>query len=228
MFENWPFFSKPHDRASDTDLCSEIGHGEGAQQSGLVASTMVATARGWQRAEDIKPGDQILTFDAGLQTVTQISRETPWTGEGNCPQSLWPLEVPKGAFGNSRPFLLLGNQNIMVESDAAEDMFGDPFSVIPASALQGLRGIERVPPRDGMEIIHVYFAEEQVVFGEYGALYLCPSSRDIMDMAYARAHDPLYSILPLAEARIVASSLREDMASVSGEAPQFVQEAAYA
>ena len=212
MFERWTFFSKPSDGPSPEGKGAETGYAEGAQHSGLVASTMVATSRGWQFAGDIKPGDRVLTFDAGLQKVTQVIRELPWSEDSECPQSLWPLEVPAGAFGNTRPFHLLGNQNIMVESDAAEDMFGDPFSVIPASALQGLRGIERVPPRDGMEIIHVYFAEEQVVFGEHGALYLCPSSRDMMDMALEHANDPLYSILPLAEARVVASSLREDMA----------------
>lgn len=201
---------------------------EGVQQSGLVATTMVATSRGWMMVHDLKVGDLVLTFDAGLQTVTQINREVPWSEPTDCPEALWPLEIPTGAFGNNKPFHLLSSQNIMVESDAAEDMFGDPFSLIPASALLGLRGIERVPPKDAMEIVHIYFADEQVVFGEHGALYLCPSSRDMVDVALGEGKDPLYSILPMAEARIVASSLREDMASVSGGAPQLAMAEAYA
>lgn len=228
MFEGWSLFSKPLHMFSDPGEGAQEAAYASAEQSGLVASTMVATSRGWMCAGDLKPGDQVLTFDAGLQRVTQISRDVPWAQAHDCPDALWPLEVPTGAFGNARPFHLLGSQNIMVESDAAEDLWGDPFSVIPAGALVGVRGIERVPPKDAMEIIHIYFADEQVVFGEYGALYLCPSSRDMVDMAFDGSRDPLYAILPLAEARIVASSLREDMASISGGTPRSVGAEAYA
>ncbi len=136
--------------------------------------------------------------------------------------------MPAGAFGNDRPFHLMGGQNIMVESDAAEDMFGDPFSVIPAHALDGVRRIEKAPPKDAMEIVHIYFSEEQVVFGEHGALYLCPSSRDVVELAFDRGRDPLYSILPPAEAQIVVSSLREDVGAFSDEMPLYARGAAHA
>ncbi|MEL7255850.1 MAG: Hint domain-containing protein [Pseudomonadota bacterium] len=224
MFQGWSFFSQP----DSADIGADKGHTANAQPSGLVGSTKVATSRGWIAAGDLKAGDLVLTFDAGLQTVTQVTRETPWSEAGHCPKALWPLEVPAGAFGNDRPFFLLGGQNIMVESDAAEDMFGDPFSIIPASALQGVRQIEKAPPKDAMEIVHIYFADEQVVFGEFGALYLCPSSLDVVELAFEGARDPLYSILPPAEAQIVASALRADMCSFSGEMPLYARDAVYA
>lgn len=224
MFQGWSLFSQPDSVGQSAD----IGHTANAQQSGLVGGTMLATSRGWMAAGDLKPGDLVLTFDAGLQQVTQIKREMPWDEAHECPQALWPLEVPAGAFGNDRPYYLMGGQHIMVESDAAEDMFGDPFSVIPASALQGVRRIEKAPPKDAMEIVHIYFSEEEVVFGEHGALYLCPSSRDVVDMAFEGAKDPLYSILPPAEAQIVAYSLREDMCSYSNDVPLYARDAVYA
>ncbi|MEM7599154.1 MAG: Hint domain-containing protein [Pseudomonadota bacterium] len=228
MFEGFSFFSKSFEVFSNAGQDEDETLSGGTQLSGLVATTKVATSRGWMAVGDLKPGDLVLTFDAGLQTVTQVTRETPWMDASECPLALWPLEVPAGAYGNAKPFHLLSSQNIMVESDAAEDMFGDPFSLIPASALLGLRGIEQVPPKDGMEIVHLHFAEDQVVFGEHGALYLCPSSRDMVEVALEGGTDPLYSILPLAEARVVASSLGEDMASISGEVPQGMFDAAYA
>ncbi|MEM7732978.1 MAG: Hint domain-containing protein [Pseudomonadota bacterium] len=215
MFQGWSFFSQPDAIGQSADT----GHTANAQPSGLVGGAMLATSRGWMAAGELQPGDLVLTFDAGLQAVTQVSRETPWDDDEECPQALWPLEVPAGAFGNDRPFYLMGGQNIMVESDAAEDMFGDPFSVIPAGTLQGVRRIEKAPPKAAMEIVHIYFSEEQVVFGEHGALYLCPSSRDVLEMAFDRAKDPLYSILPPAEAQIIASSLREDMCAYGDELP---------
>ena len=228
MFEGWSLLSKPFHAFSDGTQDGTELPTTGTQQSGLIATTKVATSRGWSNVGDLKPGDLVLTFDAGLQTVTQISREVPWETAEECPEALWPLEVPTGAFGNSRPFHLMGSQNIMVESDAAEDMYGDPFSLIPANALLGLRGIERVPPKNAMEIVHISFSEEQVVFGEHGALYLCASSRDMVEMAMETRGDPLYSILPPAQARIVASSLGEDMASGGPEVPQEILGAAFA
>ncbi|MEO0371019.1 MAG: Hint domain-containing protein [Pseudomonadota bacterium] len=223
MFQGWSLFSHPGSAAQ-----ADAGYSTNAHQSGLVGSTVLATSRGWMSAADLRPGDLVLTFDAGLQTVTQVTRETPWTEPEDCPEALWPLEVPTGAFGNDRPFLLMSGQNIMIESDAAEDMYGDPFSVIPASALQGVRRIEKAPPKQAMEIVHIYFSDEQIVFGEFGALYLCPSSQDVVDMALEGARDPLYSILPLAEARIVASSLRDDVGSASGEMPLYARGALFA
>ena len=228
MFERWSFLSKPFAPRADAGEEEVDAQSGGVLDSGLVSSTMVATARGWTPAGALKPGDLVLTFDAGLQPVTQVSSEVPFETAKDCPSSLWPLEVPAGAFGNPRPYHLLSGQNIMVESDAAEDMFGDPFSIIPASALVGLRGVERVPPKDRMEIVRIAFADEQVVFGEHGALYLCASSRDMVEMAMEQRLDPLYAILPPAEARVVASSLGEDLASISGETPRDILGAALA
>lgn len=228
MFQGWSFLSKSLEPRTDSGAEAVVAQSGGTQDSGLVSTTKVATARGWSAAGDLKPGDLVLTFDAGLQSVTQVAKEVPFETAQDCPTALWPLEVPKGAFGNARPYHLLSGQNIMVESDAAEDMFGDPFSIIPASALLGLRGVERVPPKDGMEVVRISFSDEQVIFGEHGALYLCASSRDMVEMALEQRLDPLYAILPPAEARLVASSLGEDFGSASGETPRDILGAALA
>jgi len=228
MFERWSFLFKPFAPRAEAGAQEVHVQPDGTQEAGLVSSTLVATAQGWTPVRNLKPGDLVLTFDAGLQPVTKVSSEVPFETAQDCPSALWPLEVPKGAFGNATPYHLLSGQNIMVESDAAEDMFGDPFSVIPASALVGLRGIERVPPKDGMEVVRISFADEQVVFGEHGALYLCASSRDMVEMALEQRPDPLYAILPPAEARVVASSLGEDFASIAGETPRDILGAALA
>ncbi len=222
MFDRWNFISNYFDADADGIHVEDQNADTGVVQSGLLASTLVATSRGWIKVGDLKPGDMVLTFDAGLQTVTKLTRETLWEDGPSCPKSFWPLEVPPGAFGNRVAMQLLSNQSIMVESDAAEAKYGDPFTLIPASALEGLRGIDRVPPQDASEVVHLYFAEEQVVFGEHGTLYLCPSSRDMMDMVFDTGKDPLYSILPLNEARIVASSLDLDAPMARGEIPQEI------
>jgi hypothetical protein len=227
MFEGWSFISKHFDVDGDAAPVDQNDTDCTAVQSGLMANTHVATSRGWTQVDELMPGDMVLTFDAGLQRVTKVTKEVLWDAETPCPKSFWPLEVPAGAFGNRDVMQILANQSIMVESDTAEDLYGDPFTLIPASALIGLRGIERVPPKDALEVVHVYFADEQVVFGESGTLYLCPSSRDMMDIVFDGGNDPLYSILPMHEARVVASSLDMD-APMARQTPQEVMGGAFA
>ena len=48
-----------------------------------------------------------------------------------------------------------------------------------------------------------------MIFGKQGTLLLCPSSRDILDSALETARDPLYTILPMEQARMLALELDE-------------------
>lgn len=145
--------------------------------SGLVAGTRVATARGWCAVEAVRPGDLVLTFDAGLQQVTQVARGALWSAAGPCPRHLWPLAVPEGALGNAQPMLLLPGQSVLIESDVAAELFGDRFTMVPAGALEGFRGIERVEPLGSTAVVRLYFSREEAVFGAAGALLACPSIR---------------------------------------------------
>lgn len=193
---------------------------------GLVAGTRVATAMGWRSIEAIATGDKVLTFDAGLQTVMQVTRVPLWSGQTDCPKRFWPLEVPAGALGNRDVMQLPPNQNVMIESDAAEEMYGDPFSLIPAAALDGVNGICRVPPTEGLEVIVLRFADDQVVFGNNGALFFCPSARDLLESAFEKPEEPLYAILPMKEARVLADIIEGEAVVEPYAAP--VREMAFA
>lgn len=189
-------------------------------ETGLISGTRVATAMGWRPVEAIAEGDKVLTFDAGLQTVTRVTRLRIWDEEQTCPRDFWPLEVPAGALGNREVMHLLPSQTVMVESDTAEDLYGDPFSLIPARAMEGVRGIGRVPPKADAEVVLLHFAEEQVVFANIGALFHCPSSRDMLSFAHEATEEPFYSILPMDEARFLAVQLDEEPVMASSTAPQ--------
>ncbi|MDM8168653.1 Hint domain-containing protein [Roseovarius sp.] len=184
---------------------------EGPVISGLVSGTRVATAMGWQPVERVCAGDRVLTFDAGLQAVTQVTRHG-FSGPGDCPKAFWPIEVPEGVLGNREVMHLMPQQTIMVESDTAEDLYGDPFSLLPAEAMDALTESHRVPPQDGFEVVRLHFATEQVVFARDGLLFLCPSSRDMVAAAWEAPQDPLYAILPLDEARFLAGRIELEAA----------------
>ncbi|MCI2399182.1 Hint domain-containing protein [Aliiroseovarius subalbicans] len=158
---------------------------------GFAAGTHVGTQMGWRPVEAITVGDHVMTFDNGLQPVTAVTRGAYWTECADCPDHMLPIDVPAGALGNARRMFVLPEQNVMIESDAGEDLFDDPFTLVPAEALIGFRGIERQRPWQAFDVVTLHFEADQVVFAEGGALILCPAaiagvaSVDFMTQGYA-------------------------------------------
>ena len=55
---------------------SPVDRGEFAPmraRRGIVAGTMIATSRGWCAVEQLVPGDEVQTFDNGMQTIVEIT-----------------------------------------------------------------------------------------------------------------------------------------------------------
>lgn len=159
--------------ATNDDEFAPHRHGTG-HTSGLAAGTRVATSIGWRPVESIVPGDRVLTFDDGLQTVTRVERRILWHDPAALPVPLRPLLVPAGALGNQERMLLLPEQPVMLESDTAEEVLGDPFTLMPAAALEGFRGLARVKPSEVVTVVSLCFERDQVVFANIGALFYCP------------------------------------------------------
>jgi len=154
--------------------------------SGLVEGTMIVTARGYERIETIEPGARVVTFDSGLQTVRAVRREPIWFAEGECPRSMQPLYVPAGAIGNAQDMVLLPHQAVLVESDAAEAVLGDPFVLMMAKDLEGVRGIARVTPATPAYVVTLEFDNDEVIFAASGAMCICPSRTDLEGLLTAR------------------------------------------
>ncbi len=155
-----------------------------------------------------------LAFDGGMQTVVRVERSVLWNSPKNCPEHLWPLQVPAGALGNQREMYLLPEQNVMVESDAAEECFGDPFALIPAAALTGFREISRVKPHEEIVVYTLHFEHEQIVFACSGALFHCPSDDQgcLLDMSQK---DAIYQALPLNEATMLVDCMEPEINAAS-------------
>lgn len=142
---------------------------------GITSGTLVATEQGWLPIEQVRLGCEVLTFDNGAATVLNIERRILWPGQGACPKGMWPLAVPAGVLGNRRAMLLLPDQNVMLESDLAEMLFGDPFALVPAAALEGYRDITRICPHSAIEIVSLRFAEDQLVYANGAGVLHCGS-----------------------------------------------------
>lgn len=175
--------------------------------TGILAGTMVATASGWRSIDKVAEGDMVLTFDDGMQPVRRVTRRTGWSADLASPDRLWPLMVPKGAIGNTRDMTLMPSQNVMIESDAAEEIWGDPFTVVPAATLDGWRGIARVCPAETVEVITLHFDEDQVIFADGGALVFCHHGGDLIEDALSGRTASRYPVL----VRVTADALMEQI-----------------
>ncbi len=179
-------------------------------RSGLMTGTRVATGIGWRAVEALGVGDMVLTFDAGLQRITKVTRQVIWNGPEMCPQRFWPLNVPAGALGNRDALTLLPDQYVMIESDAGEDLFGDPFSLIKSKALEGVNSIEAVPPAHGLEAIVLHFEYDQVIFAECGVLYYCPSAAGLLEQAVSSHAVAPYKALDSEEADVLVMCIESE------------------
>lgn len=175
----------------------------GDDSTGMLAGTKVATQSGWRPVEAICEGDLVLTFDGGLQPVKKVIRTQLFAAAAETAD--WPLFVPAGALGNREDMHVLPQQLILVESDTAEEVLGDPFALIPAAALDGFRGITRMRPGEVVETVELQFDSEEIAFANIGALFLCRGAGDLLDMATSD-----YAPLSMKQADFLVDCLAEE------------------
>ncbi|MGF6860868.1 hypothetical protein ABIE69_001438 [Rhodobacteraceae bacterium MBR-64] len=151
--------------------------------TGLLASTRIATARGWVPASRLRAGDQVLTFDSGCQPLRGVDRggadidpsDARATDQG-LNAAVAQVSVPSGALENRSPLMLMPGQVVLLESDIAEAMFGDPFALVPAAALVGWRGIEAVvSPAAPILHLRLRLDRDEIVYANGSTLLLCPA-----------------------------------------------------
>ena len=174
---------------------------------GIAVGTKVATPKGWTKIENVSEGDKVLTFDDGMQTVVRVQHHTLWETPRGAPIAQWPLHVPQGALGNSEAMFLLPGQTVMVESDTAEEVLGDPFVLIPARVLEGYRGIAPVVPQHRLKVVELFFENEQVVFANAGTLFRCSAAIEFGNGLFAAAQEDRYQQLNAAQADMLVGLL---------------------
>ncbi len=179
--------------------------------SGLVSGTFVGTSMGWRDVAAVAVGDQVLTFDRGLQTVASVTHQQVSTRGSDSAIDSWLVHVPVGVLGNAEAITLLPSQPVMIETDIAEEIFGDPFVVVTALALAGFGGITQVPPSTTTHIITLAFDRDEVVFANAGSLLVCPASTDLLD-----AHTRVYPTLTDSISALLVNAMKIDRAAKDG------------
>lgn len=180
------------------------------EANGILVGTRIASNMGWRPVEALAIGDQVLTFDAGMQTLTGIRRKVLWDGTGDCPRALWPVHLAAGTCDLTAHVTVPAEQALMIESDVAEDETGDPFALVNAGVLSGFAGCGRVRPTQPVEIIELVFDDDQVIYAEGGLLLFCQADHDLLV-----PHECIYETLPRASAECVVAGMARGRGSIS-------------
>ena len=183
------------------------------REDGLLPGTLVATGTGWRKIETLQPGDMVLTFDNGMQPVTRIHDLTiPYHDLPT--HKAFIMIVPRGVLGNRRQIELLPLQEIIIESDFAEEQYGDPFVLVQALMLEGFDGIHRVPLKNDLRVYLPTFPQEQLVHTCGMALLTARAESDFspLDASVHMARRE-YTRLPYADLTALAASLKQERAA---------------
>jgi len=116
----------------------------------FTRGTSIMTAAGPVAVEDLRPGDRIITRDAGAQSLLWSGqRDFCWRALGLLPM-LRPVHIRAGALGNDLPardLMLSPNHLLLAERPATEDRPSEEM-FLPARDLLGRPGIATAQGRE--------------------------------------------------------------------------------
>ncbi|KEO53228.1 choice-of-anchor L domain-containing protein [Thioclava indica] len=126
----------------------------------FVAGTLIDTPEGLRPVEALRPGDLVMTQDAGAQPLI-------WSGSTTVPakDNFAPIRIRKGTFGASRDLLLSPQHRVLVCDPMAELLFDSSEVLIAAKNLVNDTTVTRC--EGGMvTYVHILFECHHIVFSE--------------------------------------------------------------
>lgn len=135
---------------------------------GVAQGTLVGTSKGWWPIEELTPGDQIWTFDDGLQTLLGLKRRVVRPQANGGPANAPMVWIPKDALGNERDIICTATAGIMVECENARDPMGEPYAVLPASAFVGICDVTDYEVDAPLAFYTLQLNSEQAVYIDSG------------------------------------------------------------
>ncbi|MGD9919553.1 MAG: Hint domain-containing protein [Paenirhodobacter sp.] len=140
---------------------------------GLYKETVLRCSTGLRTVAHIAEGDLVMTFDHGFRPVVAVERFSFARLGRDLPEAFWPLRLPPGLFGNAGERFVAPDQCLMIESDLAEEEYGDPFVLVPGKVLALLPQVERTRPGPERAIHRLRFERPELVVTNQGAVLLC-------------------------------------------------------
>ena len=135
----------------------------------FTPGTRIATRKGEVCVEHLRPGDDILTRDNGVQPLRSIGRRQVSAPELACRPEWQPVLIREGALGPNQPerdMLISPNHRMLLRDEEAALLFEEREVLVAAKHLTDLPGVDRVKAAQGIEYIHLMFDQHEVVLAD--------------------------------------------------------------
>ena len=132
----------------------------------FTAGTLIATRDGQKRIEDLRPGDHVITRDAGFVQVQAISQQSYSRAEQRLNTDFRPIVIPAGTFGNSRDLHLSPAHRLMVTDNQAELLFGSSEVLVAAKTALEYAWVHQQPADFDVTYFHILLPTHELVLVE--------------------------------------------------------------
>ncbi|MFT6024077.1 MAG: Ca2+-binding RTX toxin-like protein [Ascidiaceihabitans sp.] len=134
----------------------------------FTPGTLIATASGERKVEDLNVGDRIITRDNGIQEIRWVGAREMTGAELEMATHLKPVLIRQGALGGGLPerdMMVSPNHRVLVANDKTALYFEDREVLVAAKFLTGLDGVDVVNV-SGTTYIHVMFDAHEVILSD--------------------------------------------------------------
>ena len=160
---------KPGDMVSITALPAK-DQPESEPHAGILcfaAGTQVDTPEGPRRVETLRPGELVMTQDAGAQALVWTGRREVLFARGD--NSYRPILLQAGSLGPDRPFrdLVVSPQHhIVLRGPDVAELTGSVQALAPAGALTEMRGVRQMLGKRRITYVHLMLDGHALLLAE--------------------------------------------------------------
>jgi Ca2+-binding RTX toxin-like protein len=134
----------------------------------FTPGTLIATAKGQRRVEDLRQGDMIITRDNGLQEIAWVGQKPLTQNDFIDRPELKPILIKAGSLGEDMPerdIMVSPNHRMLIADKGVSMYFDEPEVLAAAKHLVGKDGINHVDVAD-TSYIHFMFERHEVVLSD--------------------------------------------------------------
>ena len=134
----------------------------------FTPGTLIATAKGERRVEELVAGDRIITRDNGIQAIRWAGAREMTGAEFEVSAHLKPILIQQGALGGGLPardMMVSPQHRVLIANEKTSLYFEESEVLVAAKFLTALDGIDVVDV-SATTYIHIMFDQHEVVLSD--------------------------------------------------------------